>query len=163
MHRVALIGLLLLAACADRPGSSTYRQSDSPIWSSAAFVPGQMVGTWQQVAAFSTEAAGCAAAGVSFQPEDGVLRARGSLCLDGKVTDIDSAVAASGPGRLSLSGFEDWWILWVDEGYRTLAIGTPSGRFGFVLDRGAGAADRLAAAREVFDFNGYDLRYLRQP
>ena len=46
-------------------------------------------------------------------------------------------------------------MIWVDVGYRTLAIATPSGRFGIILDRGALPADRLAAAREIFDFNGY--------
>ncbi len=49
----------------------------------------------------------------------------------------------------------DWWVLWVDSGYRTLAIGTPDGRFGFVLDRGRIGPDRLVAAAEIFDFNGY--------
>lgn len=51
--------------------------------------------------------------------------------------------------------------LGVDHGYRTLAIGTPSGRFGFVLDRGPIPADRLDAAREIFDFNGYATAALR--
>ncbi|MBD3788696.1 MAG: lipocalin family protein [Sphingomonadales bacterium] len=60
----------------------------------------------------------------------------------------------------SLSG--DLWLIWVDTAYRSLAVGTPSGQFGFVLDRGAQIpADRLAAAREVFDFNGYDTARLR--
>ena len=80
----------------------------------------------------------------------------GSLCLDGKTLRLDTLARPAGPGRLSVAGQDDWWILWVDEGYRTLAVGTPSGRFGFVLDRATGAADRLQAAREVFDFNGYD-------
>ena len=37
----------------------------------------------------------------------------------------------------------------VDSGYRTMAIGTPSGRFGMILDRGAIPPDRLTAAREA--------------
>ncbi|OZA12383.1 MAG: hypothetical protein B7Y02_07410 [Rhodobacterales bacterium 17-64-5] len=49
----------------------------------------------------------------------------------------------------------------MDEGYRTLAIGTPDGSFGFVLDRGPAAADRMTAARQIFDFNGYDVSALR--
>ncbi|HOZ34653.1 MAG TPA: lipocalin family protein, partial [Tabrizicola sp.] len=61
----------------------------------------------------------------------------------------------------TLEDGQDWWILWVDSGYRTLAIGTPSGRFGFILDRSALPPDRLAAASEVFDFNGYTTAALR--
>ncbi|MFZ1481687.1 MAG: lipocalin, partial [Paracoccaceae bacterium] len=61
----------------------------------------------------------------------------------------------TGPGRLAVSDMADWWVIWVDSGYRTLAIATPDGSFGFVLDRGRIGADRLAAAAEVFDFNGY--------
>lgn len=55
------------------------------------------------------------------------------------------------------------WVLWVDEGYRTMALGTPSGRFGMILERGAGPtpSDRNAAAREILAWNGYALQRLR--
>ena len=56
----------------------------------------------------------------------------------------------------------EWWVLWVDADYRTLAVGTPDGRFGFILNRdGALPPDRLAAAREILEWNGYDLARLR--
>jgi apolipoprotein D and lipocalin family protein len=86
---------------------------------------------------------------------------KGTLCLNGKAEAIDALARPVGPGRLAVAGEDDWWVLWVDSGYRTLAVGTPSGRFGFVLDRGAIAPDRLTAAREVFDFNGYVSGALR--
>lgn len=87
-------------------------------------------------------------------PDGGGLRLTGTLCLAGKPETVNGTAPLVGPGRLRVNG-EDWWILWVDSGYRTLAIGTPSGRFGLVLDRGAIPADRLNAAQEIFDFNGY--------
>lgn len=68
-----------------------------------------------------------------------------------------------GQGRFTL----DWddrtyWVLWVDEGFRTAVIGTPNGRFGFIADRSpTGGADRIRAAREILDFNGYDVSQLR--
>ena len=44
---------------------------------------------------------------------------------------------------------------------RTLVIGTPDGSFGFILNRGGPLpSDRLAAAREILDWNGYDTRNL---
>ena len=68
-----------------------------------------------------------------------------------------------GQGRFTL----DWddhayWVLWVDEGFRTAVIGTPNGRFGFIADRSPkGGADRIKAAREILDFNGYDVSQQR--
>ncbi len=74
-------------------------------------------------------------------------------------------VKPAGPGRFRRSdgGAEPpFWILWVDEGYRTAVIGTPNGAFGFVLNRDAAIpSDRLEAARRVLDFNGYDLTRLQ--
>lgn len=150
-----LAAALLLAACAAKPpASSAFRASDAPIWSAAAFLPASTAGTWRQVAAFQPEGASCGAGGVEITPEAGGLRLTGTLCLAGVARDVSGLAVPTGPGRLSVAG-EDWWILWVDTGYRTMAIGTPSGRFGFILDRGAIPGDRLNAAREIFDFNGY--------
>ncbi len=109
-----------------------------------------------QAAGFSAPGrAGCAPGSVEFRRGAGGLQAEGQLCLDGRVQRVSGAVGVLGSGRLSVAGMEDWWVLWVDSGYRTLAIGTPSGAFGFVLDRGAVPPDRFAAAREIFEFNGY--------
>ncbi|MFN6978455.1 MAG: lipocalin, partial [Gemmobacter sp.] len=69
------------------------------------------------------------------------------------------------PGRLAVAGeAAPWWVLWLDADARTAVIGTPGGSFGLILDRGAIPADRLAAARDVLAWNGYDLgRLRRQP
>jgi apolipoprotein D and lipocalin family protein len=73
-----------------------------------------------------------------------------------------------GPGRLSvrLSGVPvaaPYWVLWVDEGYRTAVVGQPNGRAGWILNRDPVIPeDRWIAAREVLDFNGYDLSRLHQ-
>lgn len=149
---------LLVSACVGAgPATDTgFRNADVPIWSAAAFAPAQIVGRWQQVAAYQAAADGkCRGGALEFRPASGGLAVDGVLCLNGSARKVSGVAQPAGPGRLALKGQEDWWILWVDSGYRTLAIGTPSGRFGFVLDRGAVAPDRLAAAREVFDFNGY--------
>ncbi|OYW59128.1 MAG: hypothetical protein B7Z10_04550 [Rhodobacterales bacterium 32-66-7] len=152
----------LLAACVARAPAGGFRDAAAPIWSSAAFDPARIEGRWQQVAGFrSPSRAGCGDGAVTFQPAAGGLRIDGRLCLDGKVERVSGLAKVAGPGRLDVTGPADWWVLWVDEGYRTLAIGTPDGSFGFVLDRGPAAADRMTAARQIFDFNGYDVSALR--
>jgi apolipoprotein D and lipocalin family protein len=155
VSRLILALAVLLAACAAKPpAGGAFRAADAPIWSAAAFDPARAAGTWAQVAGFQAEGASCGAGAVRITPEAGGLRLDGSLCIAGALQNVSGLAQPAGPGRLSVKG-EDWWILWVDTGYRTMAVGTPSGRFGFILDRGAIPGDRLTAAREIFDFNGY--------
>lgn len=149
---------LLLAACVGTGPSTTaaFRNASAPIWSAAAFQATGITGRWRQVAAYQQDGTpACRDGALEVRQTATGLAVEGRLCLNGSVTRVKGKATPSGPGRLSVKGQEDWWILWVDSGYRTLAIGTPSGRFGFVLDRGEAAPDRLAAAREVFAFNGY--------
>jgi apolipoprotein D and lipocalin family protein len=152
---VILAALVFLTACATAQPVAVFRPSEAPIWSAAAFQPGQIAGSWRQVAGFAARPGGCGEGAVAFQPVAGGLSVSGMLCLNGRLQAVEGLARVVGPGRLAVAGQEDWWVLWVDTGYRTLAIGTPSGRFGFVLDRGAIPPDRLTAAAEVFDFNGY--------
>jgi apolipoprotein D and lipocalin family protein len=162
VHRLILATVLLLSGCvAGGRQVAGFRHPEAPIWSAAAFAPGQIAGDWRQVAAFSAKAGGCGAGGLTFVPAAGGLAVRGTLCLDGTARAVDALARPLGSGRFAVDGQEDWWVLWVDSGYRTLAIGTPSGRFGFVLDRAATPPDRLRAVQEVFDFNGYVTPALR--
>jgi apolipoprotein D and lipocalin family protein len=160
-----ILALLLgLAACAApaAKGPSAFRDPKTPIFSSAAFDPARLEGRWGQVADFGkTASPECGPGAVDFAPSATGMMVTGQLCLDGRMQRVSGKIATSGPGRLAIPGMSDWWIIWVDSGYRTLAIGTPSGAFGFILDRGAIPADRLNAAREVFDFNGYAVSALR--
>ncbi|MFZ1469171.1 MAG: lipocalin [Paracoccaceae bacterium] len=158
MHRLILCLALMLAACAQpaAQGVSVFRPKAAPIWSAAAFDASRLDGRWQQVAAFSaSDSPGCAPGAVEFRGGPGGLDLAGSLCLNGQKRSFSGPVQMTGPGRLAVPGMADWWVIWVDSGYRTLAIGTPDGSFGFVLDRGRTPPDRLRAAAEIFDFNGY--------
>jgi apolipoprotein D and lipocalin family protein len=160
MSRIVLALTLALAGCAaNAPAPSAFRAADAPIWSAAAFQTAQVAGTWRQVADFRGTGATCDAGGIEITPEGQGLRLSGSLCLSGRTETVSGTAPLVGPGRLRVNG-EEWWVIWVDVGYRTLAIGTPSGRFGIILDRGAIPGDRLEAAREIFDFNGYRTQTL---
>ncbi len=77
----------------------------------------------------------------------------------------------SGPGRWAGSSFEDpvapdtfFWVHWMDFDRRTVALGDPDGRFVAILDRSAtGGGDRIAAAREILDWYGYDTAKIVAP
>jgi apolipoprotein D and lipocalin family protein len=156
MFRVTLAAFLLVSGCGvAQRDSASFRDAEAPIWSAAAFAPSQVTGSWQQVAAFTGKTGGCRSGAITVDPAPGGFAVKGTLCLDGEARKVDALARPIGPGRLSVDGQADWWVLWVDSGYRTLAVGTPTGQFGFVLDRGAIPKDRLDAAAEIFAFNGY--------
>lgn len=150
--------LLTLAACAPAPKPGTvFRPASAGIWSSAALAPSRLEGRWRQVATYSAgKTPGCTPGGAEFTRQaGGRLAVAGRLCLNGRVVSVSGPVTPAGPGRLSVPGMPDWWVIWVDSGYRTLAVATPDGSFGFVLDRATIPPDRLTAAAEIFEFNGY--------
>ncbi len=154
---------LLAAACAVPPAPApapAFRNARAPIWSAAALDPARLAGTWRQAAAFAAPgAAPCQRASVAFGPQG--THVTGTICGADGPRAVASRVATVGPGRFSVAGeAAPWWVLWLDADARTLVIGTPDGRFGAVFDRGAIPADRLAAARAVLDWNGYDLSRL---
>jgi apolipoprotein D and lipocalin family protein len=158
VSRLIPLLVLFLAACVQGgPATTTaFRPADAPIWSSAAFDMGRIEGRWRQAATFSADIGpGCRAGGAEFSrgPKGMTITAR--LCLNGREVAVSGPLRMVGPGRMAVPGMADWWVIWVDSGYRTLAVGTPDGTFGFVLDRGQIGRDRLVAAGEVFDFNGY--------
>lgn len=166
MMRSALALAALLAGCAPAapPPAAGFRDASAQIYSNAVYDPGRIVGNWMQVAAFASGgAAGCAPGGLEVSGTAAALSASGTLCLDGRRLSVNGPLTPTGPGRVRPASAEgvlaqDWWLLWVDVDYRTLVVGTPSGDFGFILDRsGALPADRMTAAREVLDWNGYDL------
>lgn len=163
MYRL-ILAALLLASCAQAPTVTVgrYRAETTPIYSSAVLDSKRLAGRWQQVAAFGPET-GCNAGVVNIAQTKAGLQANYRLCLSGTETKGAAVMQPDGPGRFALKGQPGpWWVLWADADYRTLVIGTPSGRLGFILNRdGALPPDRLAAASEILDWNGYDLTRLQ--
>ena len=168
MHRLILALLLLLAACNSAPRKADltgqYRDPRIPIYSAAVFDQSRFAaGDWDQVAAFLPgPAENCADTGLHFPEKADAARGTYRLCLSGAMREGGGSVAWQQGGRFALPGIDEpLWVLWVDADYRTVLIGTPSGRLGFILNRGSALpADRLTAARDIFAFNGYDLTML---
>ncbi|MDO8984286.1 lipocalin family protein [Cypionkella sp.] len=157
-----LIALLLLSACVAAPKTvvvGRYRAPDAPMYSNAVMDQNRLVGTWSQVAAFGGE--GCKPGGAEISRGAGGLQIRYRLCESGVQMAAAGTMASETVGRFAVPGQPGpWWILWADGDYRTLVVGSPNGRLGFILNRGPFPPDRLKAARDIFEWNGYDPRGL---
>ena len=153
---------LLLASCA-KPAVQmmAFRDAGTPIYSNAVMDMAGITGDWAQAASFAVTG-DCSAGAVRIAQSDQGLMAIGQLCLAGVDTDVTGPLVVLGTGRLQPVRGAVWWVVWADTALRSLAIGTPDGRMGFILDRTGGLpADRLEAARQVFDFNGYAVARLQ--
>ena len=163
MRRVILAGLLALAACGGKTPepAGSIRNAKVMITSAALFDPARFGGDWQ-VAMSATPGCGGAAQAWTWDGRGG-WAVEGVDCTGRKPVKLRDRMALSGPGARILPGKsyggEPIWVLWVDQDYRVAALGTPSGNWAVVLVRpGKGRGDLIAAAREVLDFNGYDLK-----
>jgi apolipoprotein D and lipocalin family protein len=162
--RLAPFALVLLAACAapTSPPATGFRDMAAPFASTQRFEEARFLGDWVQVAAF-------AAPGQAVAAERHLYRRATTGQIVADVTGADGRAvrrvyALEGPGRLRAvaPAGEALWVLWVDEGFRTAVLGTPSGSQAFILDRSATAApDRLRAAQEILTWYGYDMGRLQ--
>ncbi len=165
MHRLILPLLLLLAACGPQAIRIDGFRSTGPIYSNAVLDLSTLTGRWTQAASFSAAGSpACAPGAAEFTGSPTGLMLTARLCLNGSTLAYRGPLAVTGPGRLTPAApaprplDREWWVLWADTDLRTLVIGTPDGSFGFILNRGGALPpDRLVAAREILDWNGYDL------
>jgi apolipoprotein D and lipocalin family protein len=159
---------LVLAGCA---AVAPYRDTTVPMTSIAAFDVGRYAGRWDEVArAGEALVPGCGPVSLTLTADgQGGFALSGDCHMGGPMGPdrlVQGQARAAGPGRFDLAvdgGYSGpYWVLWVDEGYRTAVIGMPSGRAGWILNRAPEIPpDRLRAARDVMAWNGYDLSQLR--
>lgn len=163
---LGLMMLALIAACtAAPPQMQGFRDTGAPFASTSRFETERFVGEWVRVAAF-------VAPGQGLEVERHLYRRATTGQIIADVTGADGVTRRqiydlTAPGRLRLQGqstqAEELWLIWVDEGFRTAVLGTPSGSQAFVLDRSATPApDRMRAAGEILDWYGYDMTRLQR-
>lgn len=158
MYRIGFGFFLALAGCAAPAPQTVLRDGSVAISSAALFDAARFAGDWHVVAAYGAEA-GCGPLRESWAVTGpGRYDVTGTRCAALGLRRFDATAQISGPGRITLDGSEALWVLWVDADYRVAVIGTPSGAFGRIISRDKGArGDLFAAARDVLDFNGYDI------
>ena len=163
------LGVLVLAACAPGPAfvPDGFRDTNVPITSSTRFDPKRFAGDWRVIESFEQTPREVAIHRVSFKPEAGGYRYIPQAAIAPLAADAEGAdwplLSIGQFGRLAPAEGDPIWVIWVDEDHRTAVLGTPSGRFGMILNRTATLrADRLTAARDILAFNGYDLTQIRK-
>lgn len=154
---IALGALAALVACT--PPGQVRRAPEVRIASVALFDATRFAGRWQVAA---SHVPGCEGAWMNWIPAANGYALEGTDCTGARPEPLRGAAVVAGPGARIIAesafGGDPVWVLWVDQDFRVAALGTPSGRWAMILAReGAARADLLAAAREVLDFNGYDL------
>lgn len=157
MKQLLLISCaVVIAACTPVPDVEQ-RDVSAPISATARFDALSFSGNWQIVGRF-----GAAPFGTLTVAENGTA---GQLRVTSAEHSLISGTYRLGvPGELIplTPGMERLIVLWVDEDFETAAIGTISGRFGAVLDRdGVLPSDRAKAARDIFEFYGWDVSALQ--
>jgi len=147
-----LATLLLLAGCGAPPPLEFLRDPQVPIASTTRGGPADLVGSWHVVASFAVG---------PVRVGDRVYILVSGSDWEWALPDRIVQAKSTGLGRFEVAG-PDFWVLWVDDSFRTAVIGTPGGEFGWVMNRNPQIpADRLRAAREILEFNGYDITRLR--
>ncbi len=147
--RFSIVLMLWLAACA--APQTGFRDPEALITSTTRFDARLFAGPWQ------------VRSGMGNVPQEIVFTEENNQIVAMQALGGGPAVALNQtmPARFD-SADGPIWVLWVDDGYRTAVLGRPDGGFAWVLDRHAsGGADRMNAAVEVLDFNGYDVEQLQ--
>lgn len=158
--------LILLGACAQAPEPLSYRDSTVPLSVTTRGALADLSGEWVVRGTFPQTAS---LDRVGFAPR-GDGRISVSITQSGCVQDCHILSGTWPAERIAQNRLRlltdsardaELWVIWMDEGVRTAIIVTPDGRAAFILDRAAqGGADRMQAAREILDFNGYDISAL---
>ena len=149
----AVLLCLALAGCAAGtaapvlpPVTISLRNPTAPVASQADAGSSRLSGDWVVV-----EGAGIApGARLRFEPS--------RVTVGG----VSLPLADLGLGRLTLGG-EAIWVHWIDADNRTAALGDPEGRRVWIMDRSGRPGERLAAARSILEWYGYDLARLEHP
>lgn len=167
------LAALALGACAVEvpapvPTGPSYRDQSAPIGITSRFDAKKFEGVWYVRAGFDPSL-GRMAFRLIDTPKGPAMRLGAFVCDPAGVCGDfaeDLPLKRMGKGRYSVrmpDGMtREFCVLWVDEGFRTAVLGNKTGEFGWIVDRSTkGGADRIKAAREILDFNGYDIRQLR--
>lgn len=151
----ALVAALMLVGCAVATVPELkigLRNPTVPLGGTSRFKDTRFEGNWVTMACIGS----CAPTERYFPDADGTFVRQ--------VAETSTPYIISAPGVLRQIGGDDTLVvMWVDEGFRTAAVGDADGRWAAILNRTRKPApDRIKAATEILDFNGWDVSQLRK-
>jgi apolipoprotein D and lipocalin family protein len=147
---VALLGLLFAKMLGCAPQQAPLRDPAAPLGATTRYDAALFAGPWRVVASTAPELRGTlvvspAPGGVTFE---GALR---------------GAYIAEAQGVLRDANGRRLVVMWVDETFRTAALGAADGSFAALIAREPVVpADKRAAAFEIFDFYGWDVARIEE-
>ena len=172
----ATLILVIVAGCTQEPvvvvPAAVYRDQSAQIASQTNVSADRMVGEWAIRQRFAVSRTPTGAMSLAALPNGGLQlsilneNCRDDVCADEEVLIL---LDQTGPGRWTPRGpqsalpAEELWVMWMDFDTRTAAIGTPSGEFGWIMDKNpTGGRDRITAARDIMDWFGYNMQRLEE-
>ena len=178
MRRVLLaLTSALLVACTHEPSAPSepaevFRDTAAQIASQTDVTGERMAGDWfirQRFAAPRTPLSGMS---LGVLPNEALqMSILGRECIDDVCFEDETLILLdkTGPGRWTARGPQtglpdgELWVMWMEFDSRTVAIGTPSGAFGWIMDKNpTGGGDRITAARDIMDWFGYNVSRLEE-
>lgn len=151
--------------------SDVFRDTSAQIASQTDVTAARMAGNWVIRQKFAGQPVGFDDLTLSVLPNGALQLAAMTRDCDGDVCTRGETLvllAPSGPGRWTPTGDQsvlfdaELWVMWMDFDSRTAAIGTPTGEFGWIMDKNpTGGRDRIVAARDIMDWFGYDIDRLQ--
>ncbi|MCF2869952.1 hypothetical protein L0664_02630 [Octadecabacter sp. G9-8] len=168
--------ILALAACTGAPDivepRPVFRDTDAQIASQTDVTAQRMAGEWiirQRVPAADGPVSAMTLAALPAGALQ--LSLLGGDCVEDVCFEEEALVllTPTGPGRWTPvnppAGWpaQEIWVMWMDFDSRTAAIGTPSGEFGWIMDKNlTGGGDRITAARDIMEWFGYNMDQLNE-
>lgn len=169
MRRLLLALPFLLAACG---GGTVYRDITVPIPTAMQVDLSRYQGLWYEIARFPVSfEEGCVGVTAEYTllPDDTVRVVntcrQGSLSAPPRSSEATAEAVDPSNARLKVDFVPfipftagDYWILDIDEGYRTVVVGNPDGTSGWILAREPRISQaRLQRGYDVLTKAGYDV------
>ncbi|MDE0967800.1 MAG: hypothetical protein OSA51_00140 [Octadecabacter sp.] len=177
MRRVCSVLILMqLVACAQAQPiplqRAVFRDLSAQIASQTNVTADRLAGNWVVRQRFANQPGPVGGVTFSTLPNDALQMAQTH-----QTCDLNVCVIVHTQVLLKPMGLGRWmplnspmtfpsqqiWVMWMDFESRTAAIGSPSGQFGWIMDKNpTGGDDRIIAARDIMDWFGYDVANLQE-
>jgi apolipoprotein D and lipocalin family protein len=152
------------------PLAQTFRDTDAQIASQTNVTADRMAGGWVIRQRFEAQNGPFTDMALAAMSDGGLQLFVPTVTCEDEVCfekNVPITLAPTGPGRWTPVGPQAYlspaelWVMWMGFDSRTAAIGTPSGEFGWIMDKNpTGGGDRIIAARDIMDWFGYDVARL---